>query len=853
MKKAIKIACLLLAGLMILLSVSCKRREDPPGDDTETAAPVGSYAEESTPGVGDRHVVSGSKFRIVYGGEADQDSINAAAITLYNLIYEKLGRRMDMRADWSGSEQEFEILIGDTNREGNVSTEGMTYYDYGWTFDGKKVRIFGGSEEAQQNAVKRFAEKYFDEANQGFVVAAGEYFRATYSYPYSSISLGGTNVKDYVVAGKFGYEEQAKAVAAGFGRLCGARLAIDFGKDGAAQPSGRYIYVGYGETGDRSMTYTLSDGILRFIGNGGSGSFNQLERAVEAFFEKNFQNTDQKDIDLRELAGEKIMPQLANMQFAEADFINSLNTRFEENRQAILNAESDYQVTGDGQIYYVSSSEGNDDNDGLAPDRAWATLTKVNGANVPAGSVILFRRGDVWNRQGRLYSKSNVTFSAYGEGEKPLFSCYLDASLPSDWTEVGENLYVYSGNYESSIPYHNGVYLTDRYPKRADLPGSYLTSTDEVDGDDVGNIIFNDDEGWGVKIMKKNNSSFSVGLGTVPTGFGTLTHSAVEFEDQKDLKQHLEFYHNPQESRLYLYCEGGNPGEVFRNIKLVLMEYLFYGNAEDCTNVRLDNLAFKYVGCHGISIIEARNFTIQNCEIGWCGGSIQGYTWGNRDEPTRFGEGIQNWGNCDGFRILNNYIHQIYDGATSSQQSTWEFLPQCIMQNIEVTGNYYENNTACIEFWLNLTPKQGDNEKFMFKNWNISDNMMRRSGYGFGGTRPSEASGGAMHFTDSHGWPKPIYQNVLFAENFSWDSTGGIVSGLGWGTEMYHLKDNVFIHAYGDILGALAGDFNAIADGQTRVYYYDAETLEMLEEKKVFGQNQYYYTYKNETEHTQKR
>ncbi len=537
-----------------------------------------------------------------------------------------------------------------------------------------------------------------------------------------------------------------------------------------------------------------------------------------------------------------MMPKHNHMQLASKDYIATLDSRFEINKQTILSTKSDFRLTGEGKLYYVSSSVGNDANDGLSETSAWKTIDKVNCTDVPSGSAILFKRGDTWNRQGRLYSKANVTFSAYGIGEKPLFSWYVDASLASDWTAVGENLYVYSGEYESASPVdYDKNDISDRHPRLA-LPGSYLTSTN-YDCDDVGNIIFNDDEGWGVKIMKKNESDVSVNLGEVTTGFGTLTHNAKPFVDQKDLSQHLEFYHNSEESRLYLYCVGGNPAEVFDGIKLVLKEYLFFGASPDvCRNVCLDNLAFKYVGCHGVTLNGATDFTVQNCEIGWCGGSIQEYTFGGRDEPTRFGEGIQNRGNCSDFMILNNYIYQIYDGATSSQQSTSGKLKRCVVQNVEVSRNCYECCTAAIEFWMNLTPDQGNDENFMFKDWNISENLIRLAGYGFGATRPSSGEGDSVHFVDSNGWPKPVYQNALYTENASWSSKDGIVSGLGWGTAMFNLEGNVFVHEYGAVLGALARDFDHRAEWDMKIYYYDDETIDCLLKKNVLGLNSFYYT-----------
>lgn len=848
MKSIIKAVCLSLAGMLVLLTVSCGRGQGG-ADSTEkpgSGEAVGSYTESRTPGTGDRYIVSGNRFRIVFGADrSDGGNLNSAATLLYNFIKDYFNRRMDVKPDSGSAEQEFEILIGDTNRAGNVSTGELTYYDYGWTFDGKKVRIYGGSDEALENAVSRFVELYQDTENKGLVVPVGEAFRAVYTYPHTAISIGSVDVGKYTVAARTGYEAAAKAVAAGFGRLCGVRMPIAYSQD---EPTGgAWIYVGFGATGDLNMRYEYRDGSLRFVGNGLDGIFNQTERLVEHFFATELSGKTAKTIHLESVKETKMMPSIENMQYADSDFIDMLNRNFESARDAIRNAKSEYSTAGDGRIYYVSSSEGNDSNDGLSAAKPWKTLARVNNTSVPAGSVILFRRGDIWNMEGRLLSKAHVTFSAYGEGDKPLFANYIDASGPSDWTKVGENLWVYSGSYESADPpakNYEGVDISDKYP-RLNIPGSYLTSLDGADGNDIGNIIFNDDEGWGVKIMKRNSADISVGLGTVPTGFGTLTHDARRFVDQNDLSQHLEFYHNPNESRLYLYCTGGSPSEVFSRIKLVVEGYGFFGGTESVSNnVTLDNLAFRYYGCHGVSVNQAVDFTVRNCEIGWCGGSIQGYTWGGREEPTRFGEGIQNWGNCNRFRILNNYLHQIYDGATSSQQSGWEGLTRVIMQNVEVRDNCYENNSANIEFWMNLYPQQGNNENFQFRDWDISGNLMRRTGCGFGRTKALYAgTNGGQVFADSFGWPKPLYENVKMSDNTTWDNACALVDGLGWGTERYNLEGNLFVHAYGDVFGYLERDFSNPATWDFAEYLYDAETLAMLQKKNILGSNSFYYTY----------
>lgn len=76
--------------------------------------------------------------------------------------------------------------------------------------------------------------------------------------------------------------------------------------------------------------------------------------------------------------------------------------------------------------FHVDASAGSDSNDGLAPDRAWKNLAKVNEAQLKSGDSILLRRGETWTgpvvlkwsgRPGRP-----ITIAAYGTGPDPTLS-----------------------------------------------------------------------------------------------------------------------------------------------------------------------------------------------------------------------------------------------------------------------------------------------------------------------------------------------------------------------------------------------------------------------------------------------
>ena len=100
----------------------------------------------------------------------------------------------------------------------------------------------------------------------------------------------------------------------------------------------------------------------------------------------------------------------------------------EKRKAEILNAPDALEIVG--TKYYVSNA-GDDNNDGLTPDTAWKTLSRVSDAELLAGDGVLFKRGDLF--RGMIMTKPNVSYGAYGEGDKPKLyggeKDYADADL----------------------------------------------------------------------------------------------------------------------------------------------------------------------------------------------------------------------------------------------------------------------------------------------------------------------------------------------------------------------------------------------------------------------------------------
>lgn len=110
-------------------------------------------------------------------------------------------------------------------------------------------------------------------------------------------------------------------------------------------------------------------------------------------------------------------------------------------------------------LYYVSSLNGNNGNDGLTPQSPFLTLDKINGLPINAGDKILLEKGSVFDNQflhlkncGDINSEP-IEIASYGDGDKPPFIntngngiWFQDYGIPLDYSG-----HVYKGNVSSSI------------------------------------------------------------------------------------------------------------------------------------------------------------------------------------------------------------------------------------------------------------------------------------------------------------------------------------------------------------------------------------------------------------------
>lgn len=89
-------------------------------------------------------------------------------------------------------------------------------------------------------------------------------------------------------------------------------------------------------------------------------------------------------------------------------------------------------------VYYVDSSNGNDNYDGVTESTPWKTISKVNITAFDPGDRILFKKGGEWRERLTIPSsgttRSPITFGAYGIGARPKINA---SNIITGWTDEG--------------------------------------------------------------------------------------------------------------------------------------------------------------------------------------------------------------------------------------------------------------------------------------------------------------------------------------------------------------------------------------------------------------------------------
>ncbi len=404
--------------------------------------------------------------------------------------------------------------------------------------------------------------------------------------------------------------------------------------------------------------------------------------------------------------------------------INEALSAREAKIEAVRSSTSSLNHSDYTNVYYVSTS-GTDRDDlkigswvireyGKTEATAYKTVAFATSKAV-AGDLIVLKRGDTWRE--RIALKSGVDYSSYGDANLPmpfLYGSPENGADASKWSlvEGTDNIWLYAKELS-----------------------------------DVGVIVFNEGEENSLKEIPDYYDGTYYVRGTKGTEvFDYLTHLDRDLEhfNLYTAGQSTVYIPKLTSSKLYLRCDRGNPGEVFDSIEFNTTGHVVT-NAAGC---HFDNIGIKYGGSHGIGGGASSDFTVTNCEIGWIGGVVQLYkqsTAGEFGTATRFGNGIEIWQNCDGFRVEDCYVYQCYDAGLTHQgraSNTETGVPNnSYMRDVYFCNNLLEYNVYNIEYFLSHLASSdayaGAGYDYpMMTNINYTGNLCFYAGYGFGKQRP---------------------------------------------------------------------------------------------------------------------
>ena len=678
-----------------------------------------------------------SPYAIVRPDSASADEIDAA-IRLRQAILDATGVELELKTDFvrEGSDEfkvgEYEILIGSTNRDESIAALGRLR-SFDWTIERGGTKIVLYSEENIGGAVDYFIENYIHDGN--IYIPDGEAYTYTADYKFDTFEIAGLPIGEYTLCyTDKGSYDACISLSDYLSESCGYRL------DAVASTlaeSPRIIIATDSSLDPTSATAVMRDGdvyILRGEFVGGDDSVNLFCEQIEALAKDKILTLD-ASFEIKETEME------TKLILADEEFMSGLDARAEEMKAAVLNSESDYTV-GDGGCIYYFAADGDDNNDGLSESTPKRTLGELARLDLKSGDVVLFRRGDLF--RGSISAVVGVTYSAWGDGAKPIISAskrnYADESLwqPTEY----DNVWVCT---ETLV--NVGIVALDHTGE--------LGKYDEL-----------------------------VGIRKV-AGVGGFTGA-------ESLSTDLEVWSDLESNKLYMYS-AENPGTRFESIEIGER-----GNAISIKGggVTIDNLHVTLTGSHGVGAGTTVSLTVRNCVFNWLGGSIlTGFAGG---DVTGYGNAVEVYGSVDGYRVYNNWIYQIYDTGITHQFSQTPSVKTNIMRNVEYSGNLIEYCFWSIEYY-NASGGEGTYRET--RDIHIHDNFCRMGGYGWGCA--GRESGAPMYCLGS---PADKTENYVTENNIFDRCLGYLVSTYGFDPNgSYIFRNNTYVQPYGAKFARIAG------------------------------------------------
>ena len=426
----------------------------------------------------------------------------------------------------------------------------------------------------------------------------------------------------------------------------------------------------------------------------------------------------------------------------EAAFLESADQRIAE----IINNPENIIPEDARTIYYVSNS-GNDANDGRAPERAWATLDKINQSYLQPGDVVCFERGGLW--RGKLTPPPSITFTTYGEGPKPIITCSpANGSGAENWVLYGQS--------------SDG--------------GQIWKYAHEIS--DTGGIVLGDTGTIAKRVFAWYDGK----------SFYNTWDKQVPFVLENELLWDLSFYCDiaypehelpfqvmpyADKATIYLRCDAGNPGEIYDSIEFMSTQVneLPYANIHLSEGSALYNLSIQNFA--GRAVMLRRGCTVKYCDIGF-GSSALDVFYQPDVQCGIWTDASAIFFQASDVTVSDNYIHDVDCHAVTMELGgeIETMRAEAPYQNIEIKDNVIARCDYGI-YWANNQVETWEWE--IFGPSEISGNYVMESGRGWYADRLSNMDSAAQ------------VQMSRIALNFG--------ANPGIGIQNVKVEDNVFYKA----------------------------------------------------------
>lgn len=368
---------------------------------------------------------------------------------------------------------------------------------------------------------------------------------------------------------------------------------------------------------------------------------------------------------------------------------------------------------------------------------------------------MLFERGGLW--RGLLVCKDNVTYSAYGEGNKPrIFGSPENGADPNKWQLMKGTKNIW-------------VFYKDMY--------------------DTGGLVFDDGKSWAIrKVAFWDGSRYVDPVDkTKPIDIKKLENltifSDIDYTGYSSAEARYELM---KTGKLYLRCDAGNPGKIYKSIEFLCLKD--NGGSEfvvtNGDGITIDNLCIMYSNGTGISL--GSNSTAQNCEVAWMGGAVMNFGDFGSVGIIRVGDGItigrSRYSAGVNNSAVNNYVHHTYDQAFAAEIGPgWDENLRFI-ENATVRSNLTE---ACSGGFILADWSAAHMENYskpLFKNILVEDNYFMYGGYGWSHQVPDCDWGYPGDINNGNcnilfGFPAKSGKDIYIKNNVLYLSTYGLVRG----------------------------------------------------------------------------